>query len=165
MAMAHPGRVRTLTTLTTPHPAAFARALLTSRQLLHSWYMFVFQLPWLPEAAVRTGRFEQGLVDQGVPVDKARAYAALLREPGAFTAAVNWYRAAPFDRRRPTRVTTPTLHIHGGRDRFVTEQAARGSARYVDGPYRLEILEDADHWLPDNNAERVVELLLPHLKG
>ena len=164
LAVAHPDRVRTLTSLTTPHPAAFVRALATSRQLFHSWYMFVFQLPWLPEAALRTGRFERGLIDQGVPADKARAYADRLSEPGAFTGAVNWYRAALLERRTATRVTTPTLQIHAGRDRFVTQRAAEGSVRFVDGPFRLEVLADADHWLPDNNAERVVELLLPHLR-
>jgi pimeloyl-ACP methyl ester carboxylesterase len=171
VAMSHPDRVRTLTSLSTPHPAAFARALFTTSQLLHSWYMFLFQLPWLPEAAASPARnpqrFADGLVDQGVPADKARAYAELLAEPGAFTAALNWYRGAPLQRpgSPPGRVIMPTLHIHGARDRYVTRKAAELTARYVEGPYRLEILEDADHWLPDNNAERVVELLLPHLRG
>ncbi|MEY2476845.1 MAG: hypothetical protein QOG87_2160 [Actinomycetota bacterium] len=171
VAMSYPDRVRTLTSLSTPHPAAFARSLFTTSQLLHSWYMFVFQLPWLPEAAARPARnpqrFADALADQGVPADKARAYAELLAQPGAFTAAVNWYRGAALQRAGALRgrVTAPTLHIHGARDRYVTRKAAELTARRVDGSYRLEVLEDADHWLPDNNAERVVELLLPHLRG
>ena len=169
LAMSHPERVRTLTSLTTPHPAAMARAMVASTQLLRSWYMLLFQLPWLPEAAASPARhrqrFERGLTDQGVPADKARAYAALLAEPGAFTAALNWYRALPFERGASrARVTVPTLYIYATGDRFLTRAAAERTARYVDGPYRFEVL-DADHWLPDKEAGRVVDLLLPHLRS
>jgi pimeloyl-ACP methyl ester carboxylesterase len=73
LAMSQPERVRTLTSLTTPHPAAMARAMVTSTQLLRSWYMLLFQLPWLPEAAAsptrHRERFERGLTDPGVPAD------------------------------------------------------------------------------------------------
>jgi len=44
-----PDRVRTLTSVSTPHPRALARAVLTSGQALRSWYMGAFQLPLLPE--------------------------------------------------------------------------------------------------------------------
>lgn len=169
LAMRHPERVRTLTSLSTPHPAAYTRSLFRSRQLLQSWYMLLFQLPWLPEAAAgphrSRRRFVRGLTRAGVPADKARAYADLLSQPGAFTAALNWYRALPFQDGSPTqgRVSTPTLLVHGTRDRFLSRTGAELTAHHVDGPYRLEVL-DADHWLPDKEAGRVVELLLPHLR-
>jgi pimeloyl-ACP methyl ester carboxylesterase len=166
LAMAHPERVRTITSLSTPHPAAFTRALHRSRQLQQSWYKLLFQLPWLPEAAGphrNRSRFEQGLVRQGVPPDKARAYTELLAQPGAFTAALNWYRALPFQDRTLLRgrVTTPTLYVYSTGDRFLSRAAAERTAAHVDGPYRFEVI-DADHWLPDNVAERVAELLLGH---
>ncbi len=44
-----PDRVATASPLSVPHPAAFLRALVTSRQGLASWYMYAFQLPRLPE--------------------------------------------------------------------------------------------------------------------
>ena len=49
----HPDRVASLTVLSTPHPAAFLKALRTSKQGLLSWYMGLFQLPALPEALAR----------------------------------------------------------------------------------------------------------------
>lgn len=162
-AQSHPHRVRTLTSLSTPHPAAFARAMVTSSQLLRSWYMLAFQLPWLPEAAIGRDpdRFVSQLVASGLPEDKARQYAARMTVPGALTAGLNWYRGIPFGRSQD-RVQVPTLFIWSTGDRFVTEAAARLTARYVDGPYRVEALA-GDHWLPDNQPERVLELLLPHL--
>src|SRR5205814_3021424 len=48
-AMWHPERVKTMTSLATPHPSAFVRSLLTSTQLLHSWYFLLYQLPAIPE--------------------------------------------------------------------------------------------------------------------
>ena len=45
----YPDRVASLTVLSTPHPAAFLKALRTSKQGLLSWYMALFQLPALPE--------------------------------------------------------------------------------------------------------------------
>jgi pimeloyl-ACP methyl ester carboxylesterase len=170
LAMARPERVRTLTSLSTPHPAAYTRSLIRSRQLLQSWYMLLFQLPWLPEAAAgphrNRRRFLRGLTRQGVPEDKARAYADVLAQPGAFTAALNWYRALPFQDGSPLqgRVTAPTLYIHSTGDRFLSRTAAELTGDHVDGPYRFEVLDDADHWLPDKEAGRVLDLLLPHLR-
>lgn len=49
LAARHPDRVRSLTALSVPHPRAFVSALSASSQALHSWYMVLFQIPWLPE--------------------------------------------------------------------------------------------------------------------
>jgi len=62
-ASAHPERLLTVTSLSTPHPAAFQDSLLRSTQLLKSYYMFAFQLPgprsdrcWPPTARPSAGR-------------------------------------------------------------------------------------------------------------
>ncbi|MHB8503274.1 MAG: alpha/beta fold hydrolase, partial [Candidatus Acidiferrales bacterium] len=52
VALLHPRRVAKLAILNVPHPSVMLRYLKTNRrQLRRSWYMFFFQLPWLPEAA------------------------------------------------------------------------------------------------------------------
>ena len=48
---AAPDLVRTWTAVSVPHPKAFQRAMLTSRQGLKSWYMGAFQHPGRPGAA------------------------------------------------------------------------------------------------------------------
>ena len=83
-------------------------------------------------------------------------------EPGGLTGGLNCYRAIPFGRTQQP-VTVPTLFIWSSGDAFVSRAAAEGTQRYVMGPYQgVEV--EGDHWLPDNQPERVVELLLPHLR-
>src|SRR5207237_2329889 len=52
LAAWYPDRLFSMTALTTPHPRALLRAMMTSAQILHSWRLALFQLPWLPEKTV-----------------------------------------------------------------------------------------------------------------
>src|SRR4051794_36361873 len=96
LAGTRPDRVRTLTSVSTPHPSAFQRVLLTSTQALHSTYMLFFQLPAIPERVLlaRDGAvFRRSLVRSGLRDDAVDRYLEHMQEPGAMTAALNWYRA------------------------------------------------------------------------
>ena len=42
-------------------------------------------------------------------------------------------------------------------------EAAEGCGQYVTGPFRYEVLEGVDHWVPELAADRLNELLLAHL--
>ncbi len=54
--MFHPERVDRLGILNVPHPERMLHTLRTSfGQLRRSWYMFFFQIPWLPERLLRRG--------------------------------------------------------------------------------------------------------------
>jgi pimeloyl-ACP methyl ester carboxylesterase len=166
-AMWHPERVKTMTSFATPHPTAFARSLLTSTQLLHSWYFLVYQLPALPEWMTTSPfgrpRFRQTLLRSGLPEHKFDAYMAKLDEPGAMTAVVNWYRAVPFTPpARQVPVSVPTLYVYGTRDFALGSKAADLTGRYVTGPYRYERL-DATHWMPEEVPDDVTRLILDHI--
>jgi len=167
VAMEHPHRLRSLTSLSIPHPAAFRRAAFTSRQALRSWYMAFFQLPALPEAMLSTRNwiaFRQNLLHSGLSPSFADVYVEHVRQPGALTAAIHWYRGVrPIADARPVLVSVPTLLIWGSKDAYVDERGVELTERYVRGPYRLEILQNANHWLPEEASARVVELLLSHL--
>jgi pimeloyl-ACP methyl ester carboxylesterase len=153
--------------LATPHPTAFARSMLTSTQLLHSWYFLVYQLPGLPEwmttSAFGRRRFRDTLLESGLPERKFDKYMAVLDQPGAMTAAVNWYRAVPFTSpSRQTSVTVPTLYVYGTRDFALGSKAADLTGRYVTGPYRYERL-DASHWIPEEAPDLVTKLIIDHI--
>lgn len=169
LAMREPERLLTLTALSVPHPAAFRRAALTGPQGLRSWYMAFFQLPWLPEAMLTArdwGNFERNLLRSGLPQSFADRYTAHLREPGALTAALNWYRGLrPIADARTTRVEVPALLVWGTRDAYVHAAGVHLTQRYMTGPYRLAVLEGVNHWIPETAPEQVVELLLPHLEA
>jgi pimeloyl-ACP methyl ester carboxylesterase len=171
LAMWHPDRLASLTALSTPHPTALLRSLPRSAQLLRSWYIAAVQLPAVPERLLAVGtpagrdRLVRVLAGAGLAADRARDCVDRLAAPGALTATLNWYRAMPLARpRTPRRVTVPTLYVWGSGDRFVGRAAAEGTAHQVDGPYRLEVLEGAGHWLPDQHPRRVADLIASHVR-
>ena len=47
-----PDRLATASALSTPHPIGALKAVLTSRQVFASWYVYVFQLPRHPRAGL-----------------------------------------------------------------------------------------------------------------
>jgi pimeloyl-ACP methyl ester carboxylesterase len=130
--------------------------------------MGVFQLPALPERMLLRGGaqgLEQALVRGGLDAEAARRYATRLREPGALTGALNWYRALPFNVSggRVPPIAVPTLYMWSDKDIALSRWAAERTARYVSGPYRFVELPGVSHWIPEEAPEAVVDALLPHL--
>ncbi|HEY3810262.1 MAG TPA: alpha/beta fold hydrolase [Acidimicrobiales bacterium] len=167
LAGRHPERVRSLTALSVPHPQAFLGAMIRSSQLARSWYMAFFQIPRLPELALRRAgeaRFVAQMERSGLDEETARRYAARAAIPGAMTGPLNWYRALPLSMgNRLGPISTPTLFVWGDRDQFVTRVAAERCARHVTGPFRFVPLAGATHWLPSRSAGEVGPVLLEHL--
>lgn len=101
LARRRPEVLDRLVILNAPHPAAYRRALRTSDQLLRSWYIFFFQLPWLPELAIRA--FDYRVLERVLRRDPVRPdaftdadvarYKEALSRPGALRGALSWYRA------------------------------------------------------------------------
>ena len=167
-AMTHPDRLHTVTSLTTPHPAAMTGSMVRSAQLLRSWYMLFFQLPALPELAFSPrleDRMRKTLAASGLPAEAIDRYVVPLREPGAARAAINWYRGLPLSPPMREKVRVPTLYVYATEDRFLGRKAADLTARYVDAPYRYQVLEGASHWLPEEKPDAVAELFLDHARA
>lgn len=158
-----PERLHSLTVLTTPHPTAMARALVTSSQAAKSWYMLFFQLPWLPEKLLDPSkpasrkRFVKSLQASGQDRASAERDADALAQPGVLTGALNWYRAVPLS--KPIGpVNVPTLFIWANGDIALGRKAAELTARYVKGAYTFQEI-DGNHWITGSVADRI----LPHL--
>ena len=166
----HPDRLRTLTVLSTPHPGAFLRSAVTSGQALRSWYMGLFQIPRLPEWLTLAGDGRVALSSMrrtGLSEDRAREYLERMREPGALTGALNWYRAIPLETagiREAPPVRVPTLYVWSTGDVALGRKAAELTARHVSAPYRLEILDGVSHWIPEEAPDAVVRLVLDHAR-
>ncbi len=164
-----PERLASLTALSVPHPVAFVRSLFTTRQGLASWYMFVTQLPWLPERFM-LGRDGSGkaivesLIHSGLPREAAERDARAMARPGSLTAALNWYRAMPMNGSglgsAQQKVTVPTMYVWSDRDIAITAKPARATANYVSGPYRFETLTGTSHWIPEEKPEQIADMLL-----
>lgn len=168
LGASHPWRLRSLTSLATPHPAALLRALPRSAQLLRSSYVPFFQLPWLPEQvllAAGGAPLRTALERSGLDARRAQAYTEAMATDGTLTAALSWYRAAavPSRLRAVGPVKVPSLLVWGSADPALGRTAAASTGDHVDAPYRFEPLEGASHWLPERHADQVLPPLLAHL--
>ena len=151
-----PRRLDRLALLNIPHPYVMRRHLLHDRaQRRRSWYIFFFQLPWLPEIYWRRNDWAHGvraLTATSRPGTFSESDLALYRQawsqPGAISAMIHWYRAAlrmPPPRPASPRVEVPTLLLWGTGDRFLGREMAQPSIDLCDDG-RLVFL-DATHWL------------------
>jgi pimeloyl-ACP methyl ester carboxylesterase len=161
-AQEFPDRLTTLTSLSVPHPAAFIKAVGTSRQALASWYMLFFQLPRLPERLVLSERVRKGFLKSKSTPELAEAEIKAMEEPGALTAALNWYRAMLLGDPRKTgrKITVPTMYVWSDDDTALLEKGARLCRDYVVGEYRFERLNGVSHWIVEERPDTVTELLL-----
>ncbi|HVT41838.1 MAG TPA: alpha/beta hydrolase [Acidimicrobiales bacterium] len=170
-AARHPGRVRTLGVVSTPHPLALQDALRGGdpAQAAHGAATDSFRAPEVPErlllGADGSGKgLASLLAETGLDDDDARMYVAALSEPGALTAALNWYRA--MDRgtlRDLPPIAVPTLYVWPSGDGAVGRRAAEATAACVRGPYTFEVLENVSHWVPEMAPFELSDLLLKHL--
>lgn len=163
-AMYLPDRVRTLTVLSVPHPAAPA----TPRQREMAWYQLFFQFEGIAEASI--AHDDWAMLRELAPgyADIDRAITDLSR-PGALTASLNWYRAnlaprMPGPPREFPPVTVPALGIWSDGDRYLDGARMRVSGEIVKGPWRYEEIAGASHWIPLDAPEQLNELLLGWLR-
>jgi pimeloyl-ACP methyl ester carboxylesterase len=164
-ATALPERLKTVSPISVPHPAAFLKSFLTSRQGLASYYMYLFQLPRIPEWTMlrRNGSFmTKALLQAGQTPAVAKRDAQAMLEPGALTAAINWYRAMPLSSPSSInqKVSVPTLYVWSDQDIALMPKAAYNTGRYVTGDYRFEIMPGVSHWIPDEEPDKLADLLL-----
>jgi len=166
-----PERVRSLTVLSRPHPAAFARAFKEDPEQAHrSRHHRAFLDPDTAGLLLADDarRLRKTLADQGVPDDAVAGYLEVLGEPTALEAALNWYRAPRDDTSGLTlaeapAVTVPTLYLWGDADATVGRFAAEATADFVTGDYRFEILPGVGHFLTDEDGDAVTRHLLAFL--
>lgn len=189
MAATQPQRLSKLVILNVPHPKVMRWYLRKHpRQLLKSWYIFFFQLPFLPEWFARANNWwfmSRMLLRSSHPgtftPDDLTLYRQAWAQTGptgasAFRTMVNWYRAGP---RRATlgraasgravegqesaksgslRITVPTLIIWGVEDSFLSRGMAKPSLDLCDDG-QLIFVEKATHWVQHEAAEWVNALL------
>jgi pimeloyl-ACP methyl ester carboxylesterase len=165
VASEYPDRLATVSPVSVPHPAAFLKSMPTSKQGLASWYMYVFQLPWLPEFLLtRNGgtMSTKSLQRIGQTREAAERDTRAMLEPGAMTAGLNWYRAMPLTdlRKAAGKITVPTMYVWSDNDAALLPKAAYETERYVAADYRFEVMPGVSHWIPEEKADELSDLLL-----
>lgn len=164
-AMSRPSRVRKLAILNSVHPIGIERQMKRWSQLKKSWYVFLFQLPAIPEWLLSRNDFgflKQSLADDGLTTETVDDLLIGIRAPGALRAMLDWYRASFRDgiKRRfvPKKVETPTLVVWGDRERHLDPELATPPSDWTSS-VRIEHVPNAGHWVQHDAPEEVAALL------
>lgn len=175
-AIHYPEMTERLIIMNAPHPGAMMREFRTLKQLRKSWYIFAFQLPWLPEyILLRDHASEIGNVLRAAAVQKSAfppvetaKYQDAMSKPGAMTAALNYYRQ--LFRRLPgasygknLHVSVPTLLIWGEQDIALGIDLTNGLEQWVD-EIKIRRIPDSGHWVQQEQPDKVNQFMLDFLQ-
>ena len=173
LANRYPERLHKLGIMNVPHPAVMRRFLLRDlEQIRRSWYVFFFQLPWIPEAIFRANDWRRAANAlrstsnmSSFKEEDILQYKEAWSQPGTMTAMINWYRAVirhmpelPED----SRIKVRMLMMWGMKDFALTHRMARPSMDYVEDG-NLILFPDATHWVHLDAAEEVNHYLIDFL--
>ncbi len=167
-AYTYPEMVEKLIVMNIPHPAKFVDGLWTIDQLQKSWYIFFFQLPFLPELlfqsddyrAISSAFIDMAIDKSAFTTQDLEAYKDAAAKRGALTAMINYYRNIfpeflnPQDRPQWGLLTVPTLMIWGENDTALGKELTYGTEEYVQN-FQIFYIPNCSHWVQQEKPELV----------
>lgn len=156
----HPEKLKSFTAVSVPHPRAFLEAMVLSDQAARSYYIALFQIPWLAEWGMRqrTPQARKVMKLFGMTDEQAERVQSEAAE-GNLVGGLNWYRALVFGSPKDLKsIAVPTTYVWSKGDIAVSRRGAERCGRYVKAPYELEILEGT-HWIPEQEPERLAAII------
>ncbi len=174
VAAYHPHVVEKLAILNVPHPEEMKRAFLqfNLKQWMRSWYIFFFQLPFLPEWVVGTKTFfsrtftsmttnPNAFTEQDIAV-----YEEAYKQPGAVKGTIAYYRAAfrsVMQKRTFPKIQCPVMVLWGVQDKALGVELTYNTANHC--VHKPEIIYDegSGHFVQHDNPAWVNRHLLRFL--
>jgi pimeloyl-ACP methyl ester carboxylesterase len=171
-AMEHPDKLERLAVLNGPHAENMLKAMKDPVQLAKSWYVFLFQIPWVSDEIVKMDGFKllldgfrrEEVTPGAFSEHDLAAYKASYEEPNAIASMLKYYRGMmrPSLAPKMSIVEAKTLSIWGVNDPHLGRELATPPADKVPNA-TTELISDASHWVHHEQPARVNELLLAHL--
>ena len=160
-----------------PHPRSYQDAFGWT-QMKKSWYVFFFQLPWLPERGMAHDAAKpiaelfrtSSRNPAAFPTEVCEVYRRNAAQPGALTAMVNYYRALFRGKRsRPrvdsrTPITVPTLMVWGEDDVALDKSTTLTTGDYV-RDFTIRYLSGVSHWVQQEQPEAVNSMVSNFIRG
>jgi len=173
LAIQYANRVDRLAILNVPHPGIKLSALARiPQQLIKSWYILFFQIPFLPEYLLSRKNYTalcESLIRSSstgafTPQD-LEIYRQAWSQPNAVASMLNWYRAMmqmPPAGLSGARINLPVRIIWGMRDIALHPKLAAYSIELCDHG-DLFYLENATHWVHQDQPDEVNRLIIDFL--
>ncbi|CAH1782502.1 unnamed protein product [Owenia fusiformis] len=182
-----PSLVDKLIIMNVPHPKVFIPYIREHReQYVKSWYVFFYQLPYLPEhflSAFDFGALKGTFLGKTAGVvnkehftkEDMDAYLYVFSQPGAFTGPVNYYRALlrqwPYTK-KPSASKGPTIDIPnvpvlvvwGDQDGALEADMAKLSGNYVNN-FTLKFVRGCSHWVQQEEPIIVNDIMRTFLEN
>ncbi|MGA9870499.1 MAG: alpha/beta hydrolase [Rhodococcus sp. (in: high G+C Gram-positive bacteria)] len=165
MAAERPEQVRSLTAVSVPHTAAFGWALREDDdQRERSKYFALLRQEGKAEKVLLENDAQRlrAMFSEASPDDR---YVEHLQQPGALTAALEWYRAMTnsFGTLGPVRV--PTTYVWSNEDSAIGRAAAQRCGEFVEAEYSFVELDGISHWVPEEAPGRLAAEILARVRS
>lgn len=174
LAINKPEIIKKVAVLNCPHPLIFAKNLRSNlKQLKKSWYLFFFQIPFIPEwifnlkgESLMNKLLKDSTINKDTFSDEdINLYIEEIKKPGAFQAALNYYRAAfkyPLKNQKK-KIQIPSLLIWGENDAVFDISLTKGMDSFFEQPLKINYIPACSHWVQEEQPEIVNQLLLDFL--
>ncbi len=168
-AYTYPQFLEKLIILNIPHPAKFAEGLRNPQQLLRSWYILFFQLPFVPEWILQFNGYEaiakafsaMAVHPSAFSEADLKVYQNAAAKPGALTAMLNYYRSnfnPDLLLRHWPVLQVPTLMIWGENDVALGKELTYGTEAYVEN-FQIHYIPNCSHWVQQEQPLEVNRLI------
>ncbi len=171
VAAFHPGVVKKLAILNVPHPNEMKRAFesFNLSQWKKSWYIFFFQLPFVPERLVGTEKFFRKMFEV-MPMNKkafneedVMKYVEAYQQPEAIKSAIAYYRAAfrnLFSSPQFPKIKATVLMLWGEHDIALGKELTYNTKEYCEKGFEILYDSTSGHFVQHDNPDWVNEKLL-----
>ncbi|MES2620752.1 MAG: alpha/beta hydrolase [Bacteroidota bacterium] len=171
VAALHQEVVKKLAILNVPHPSEMKVAFekFNLAQWKKSWYIFFFQLPFLPEKIVGTERFFRksfaalSMNKNAFSEEDVKKYVEAFKQPGAVKATIAYYRSAfrgIFSGVKFHKIEAPVLVLWGEKDIALGKELTYRTKDYCENSCEIIYDSTSGHFIQHDNPDWVNENLL-----
>lgn len=159
-----PSRIASFTAISIPHYRVWAQSVYDDPKMAS--YLTMLK-DWMNDGESIWTAAQMKSMWKAKPADQRDATIAHMTEPGAMTAALNWYRASrghqrAFEDFDVWEVSVPTLLIHGSTD--MGELSVTDTKPLMKGPYRV-VRPTGGHFIVDEQPKVVADEILAQLRA
>ncbi len=172
-AAMYPEMTEKLAVLNCPHPKEMLKSFRDNpSQLVRSWYMFMHQIPLLPELLYSYAlplffkQFVRGWMynKENFSDTDLNEFVHAFEQKGALTGSINYYRAMlqtkPNVSIFKNKIQSPTLLIWGEGDKALGKELTFNTQQHINAALDIKYIKDCSHWTQNDCPDEVNSFLL-----